>query len=168
MTGNLFDNAKFGDIFLTTENKQAVFLRFAENAEYEFAILYVEGWGNVQVFRHNGKAIHDDAAHSIISKKEEPTSEDLEEEVKKLWREINTGHEYSVLDSYDILYGICLDIANWQEEQMLKNAIPIKIDSGGSCGPFNEGMWIQAILLSSKRINLGNKYKHMIIEVKED
>ena len=58
--------------------------------------------------------------------------------------------------------------AKWDKEQMMKNAIPIKIDSGGSCGPFNEGMWIQAILLSSKRINLGDKYKHMIIEVKED
>jgi len=78
MIGNLFDNAKFGDMFLTTENKQAVFLRFAENAEYKFAILYVEDWGNVQVFRHNGKEIYNDAAHSIISKQEEHVSEDLE------------------------------------------------------------------------------------------
>lgn len=83
MTYNLFDNAKFGDMFLTTENKQAVFLRFTENAEYEFAILYVEGWGNVQVFRNNGKAIYNDVAHSIVSKKEEPVSEELEEEIKK-------------------------------------------------------------------------------------
>lgn len=79
MTDNLFDNAKFGDIFYTTENKQAVFLRFAENAEYKFAILYVEGWGNVQVFRHNGKAIYDDSAHSIISKKEEPQVKEMTE-----------------------------------------------------------------------------------------
>ena len=163
MTGNLFDNAKFGDIFLTTENKQAVFLRFAENAEYEFAILYVEGWGNVQVFRHNGKAIHDDAAHSIISKKEEPTSENLEEEIERCLKR----HNMLAVGKKDFT-DIAKHFTNWQEEQMLKNAIPIKIDSGGTCGSFNEGMWIQAILLSSKRINLGDKYKHMIIEVKED
>jgi len=72
---NLFDNTKFGDKFLTAENKQAVFLRFSENAEYKFAILYIEGWGIVQVFRHNGKAIYDDAAHNIVSKLEEHVSE---------------------------------------------------------------------------------------------
>lgn len=82
MTGNLFDNAKFGDMFFTTKNKQAVFLRFAENAEYEFAILYVEGWGIVQVFRHNGKEIYNDVSHSIISKQKEPVSKDLEEAAK--------------------------------------------------------------------------------------
>ena len=82
MTDNLFDNAKFGDMFLTAENKQAVFLRFSENAEYEFAMLYVEGWGNVQVFRHNGKEIYNDAAHSIISKQKEPVNEDLPKDVQ--------------------------------------------------------------------------------------
>lgn len=76
MAQNLFDNAKFGDMFLTTENKQAVFLRFTENAEYEFAILYVEGWGNVQVFRHNGKEVHDDVAYSIIGKQKDQMMKD--------------------------------------------------------------------------------------------
>lgn len=79
MAQNLFENAKFGDMFLTAENKQAVFLRFTENAEYKFAILYIEGWGNVQVFRHNGKEVHGDVAYSVVGKKEEPLSEiDLE------------------------------------------------------------------------------------------
>lgn len=86
MTHNLFDNAKFGDMFLTAENKQAVFLRIAENAEYKFAILYIEDWGTVQVFRHNGKEIYNDAAHSIISKQEVPVSED-KMTIRKEWFE---------------------------------------------------------------------------------
>lgn len=44
-------------------------------------------------------------------------NENLEEKVKKLWEEINTGHTYSIIDSYDQFYGICLDIAEWQKEQ---------------------------------------------------
>ena len=83
MTDNLFDNAKFGDMFLTTENKQAAFLRLSENAENKFAILYVEDWGTVQVFRHNGNEVNGDIAHSIIKKQEEPVSEDLENEIQR-------------------------------------------------------------------------------------
>lgn len=54
---------------------------------------------------------------------QELVNEGLEEEVRKLWREINTGHEYAILDSYDILYGMCLDIANWQKEQFEKERL---------------------------------------------
>jgi len=108
MTDKLFDNAKFGDMFRTTENKQAVFLRFAENAEYKFAILYVEGWGNVQMFRHNGKEVSNDAAHSIISKQEEPVEkarkETLQEVKSKLLYMLNTSidnkHFFEQLDDY--------------------------------------------------------------------
>ena len=48
---------------------------------------------------------------------EEFVSEDLEVLVKKLWQEINSGHEYSVIDSYNQFYGICLEICEWQKEQ---------------------------------------------------
>lgn len=50
-------------------------------------------------------------------------SEDFEEVVKTLWNEMNTGHEYSVIESYNVFYGLCLDIANWQKEQMMAKAI---------------------------------------------
>ena len=48
---------------------------------------------------------------------EEFVSEDLEVLVKKLWQEINSGHEYSIIDSYNQFYGICLEISEWQKEQ---------------------------------------------------
>jgi len=123
MAHNLFDNAKFADIFVTTENKQAVFLRLSENAENKFAVLYVKDWGTVQVFRHNGNEVNGDIAHSIIRKQEEPISEDSEEIVKGLWNEINSGHEYSIVPSYNVFYGLCLDIANWQKEQCEKGRL---------------------------------------------
>lgn len=52
-----------------------------------------------------------------FNKKEEPVNDSFEAEVKKLWEEINTGHNYSIVDSYNIFYGLCLDIAEWQKEQ---------------------------------------------------
>ena len=54
---------------------------------------------------------------------EKPASEDFEEIVKNLWNEINTGHEYSVIESYNVFYGLCLDIANWNKERMMSKAI---------------------------------------------
>jgi len=54
---------------------------------------------------------------------EKPASEDFEEIVKGLWDEINTGHEYSVIESYNVFYGLCLDIANWKKEQMIAKAV---------------------------------------------
>ncbi len=59
-------DAKFGDKFQTTEGKTALFLRFASNAENEFAFFYIEDWGQVQVFKDNGKEIYGDVEHSII------------------------------------------------------------------------------------------------------
>ena len=82
----LFENAKFGDIFITTEKKQAVFLRLAENAEYKFAFLYIEDWGIVQVFRHNGKEIHNDVAHSVVGKYENPVGEEFEKALAEEWK----------------------------------------------------------------------------------
>jgi len=60
------ENARFGDKFQTTEGKTALFLRFASNAEYDFAFFYIEDWGQVQVFKENGKEVNGDAEHSII------------------------------------------------------------------------------------------------------
>ena len=55
-----------------------------------------------------------------FNKKEEPANDNFEAEVKKLWMEINTGHSYSIVDSYNIFYGLCMDIAEWQKEQIIK------------------------------------------------
>ena len=54
-----------------------------------------------------------------FNKKEEPVNDNFEVEVKKLWEEINTGHSYSIVDSYNIFYGLCVDIAEWQKGQIL-------------------------------------------------
>ena len=54
--------------------------------------------------------------------KEEPANNSFENEVKKLWEEINTGHSYSIVDSYNLFYGLCMDIAQWQKENLWKPA----------------------------------------------
>lgn len=73
MTREIFENAKFGDMFLTAGLKQAVFLRLSENAENKFAVLYVEGWGTIQVFRENGEEVHGDSAYDILRKQSQPS-----------------------------------------------------------------------------------------------
>ena len=35
----------------------------------------------------------------------------IDKEVTEIWQEINTGHEYVVIDSYEQFYGICVQIA---------------------------------------------------------
>ena len=54
------------------------------------------------------------------SMQKENVSDDFENVVIKLWNELNTGHEYSVIESYNVFYGLCLDIANWNKEQIIK------------------------------------------------
>lgn len=58
-----------------------------------------------------------------FNKKEEPVNDSFEAEVKKLWEEINTGHNYSIVDSYNQFYGLCMEIAEWQKEQMMAKAV---------------------------------------------
>ena len=65
----LIENARFGSLFVTTEGKEAVFLRYAENAEHKFAIFYVKDWGTVQVFRDNGRECHGETKYDIIGRK---------------------------------------------------------------------------------------------------
>lgn len=55
-----------------------------------------------------------------FNKNEEPANDSFEAEVKKLWEEINTGHSYSIVDSYNQFYGLCMEIADWQKEQIIK------------------------------------------------
>lgn len=65
----------------------------------------------------------DDLLSFIDYIQEEPVSEDFEEQVKALWNELNTGHTYSIIGSYNIFYGLCLDIADWQKEQFEKERL---------------------------------------------
>ena len=171
MTDNLFDNAKFGDMFLTTENKQAVFLRFSENAEYEFAILYVEDWGNVQVFRHNGKEIYNDAAHSIVSKKEEPVSEqnlsNVEKTVKN-WKEPVSEELESEIQRYYVDWDehpeyvqTARHFAKWQKEQMMAKAVDGEVTHGKSLAIPSLGY-----RLDKEGFDFGDKVK--VLVVKED
>ena len=59
---------------------------------------------------------------AIKALQEEPANDDFEAEVKKLWEEINTGHNYSIVDSYNQFFGLCMDIADWQKENLWKPA----------------------------------------------
>ena len=94
------------------------------------------------------------------SLQEEPVSEDLEEVVKKLWDEINSGHEYSVIESYNVFYGLCLDIANWQKEQMMKSAIT------AHCFGFQGGAALFSFELPASNYLVGSEVK--VIVIKED
>ena len=60
---------------------------------------------------------YDEVLALLDSIQEELVSEEFEEQVKALWKEVNTGHTYSIIGSYNIFYGVCLDIANWQKQQ---------------------------------------------------
>lgn len=70
----------------------------------------------------------------IDSLQEEHVSKDFEAKVKNLWKEINTGHNYSIVDSYNQFYGLCMDIAEWQREQikevLLSEVLPYFMHGG--------------------------------------
>ena len=86
---NLFNNAKFAEEYKTTNNKRAIFLRFSENSEGQYAFFYVEDWGIVQVFVDSGKEVHGDIAHSVLPfKREQP--QELDE----------AAEEYAENDAY--------------------------------------------------------------------
>ena len=67
MNESLFENAKFGDMFLTSDNKQAVFLRFSP--DNNFVILYLEGRGQIAVFIKTGDFLYQSGR--IVKRKEE-------------------------------------------------------------------------------------------------
>ena len=52
---DLLSNANFGDKFHTRNGKPALFLRLASNSEYDFAMMYVKDFGQIQVFLDSGK-----------------------------------------------------------------------------------------------------------------
>ena len=65
-----------------------------------------------------GKTYYNQALQDVqtaIDLQEEPANDNFEGEVKKLWDEINTGHNYSIVDSYNQFLGLCMDIADWQK-----------------------------------------------------
>jgi hypothetical protein len=66
---------------------------------------------------------------AIKALQQEPANDSFEDEVKRLWEEINTGHSYSIVDSYNQFYGLCLEIADWQKEQMLAKAVKVNISN---------------------------------------
>ena len=51
----------------------------------------------------------------------------VDKEANEIWKEINSGHYYSVVESFNQFYGICMQIAesaaNWQKQQMVAKAI---------------------------------------------
>ena len=95
----------------------------------------------------------------LDSLQEEPVSEDFEEVVKTLWNEINSGHEYSVIESYNVFYGLCLDIANWQRTQMMSKAID------AHCFGF-QGAALFSFRLPADKYLVGSEVK--VIVIKED
>lgn len=66
MNENLFENAKFGDMFLTNENKQAIFLHFLIGQQ--IAVLYVENFGQIVVNTQTGMDVFKGAIRYITKK----------------------------------------------------------------------------------------------------
>ena len=62
-----------------------------------------------------------DILNFIDSLQEELVSNDVldavDKKARKIWDEINTGHEYSIIDSYNQFYGICMEIAEMVQEE---------------------------------------------------
>ena len=109
----LFDNTQFGDIFYTTENKRAVFLRFAENSEYNFAILYVEDWGTIQVFRGSGKEVHGEVAYDIIGKKKPALPSNLDEAANNYGIDIRLVYPRAMDETDRYIYNAFKAGAEW-------------------------------------------------------
>ena len=98
---------------------------------------------------------------AIKALQEEPANDSFEAEVKKLWEEINTGHSYSIVDSYNQFYGLCLEIADWQKEQLMKDAV----DGLVVCNNLTHG-FKDIVMEIPSFLNVGDKVKLIIL--KED
>ena len=125
---------------------------------------------------------------AIKALQEEPANDSFEAEVKKLWKEINTGHNYSIIDSYNIFYGLCMDIADWQKtrdqeitetaihhayhngklemkEQLMANAIDGFVIDDTEEG---NGDFLLSVDYLPKDMGLKDKQKVKVIVIKED
>lgn len=74
-----------------------------------------------QVHRKDAYKELKDVLAYIDSLQEELVSDNIisviDKQAKRLWNEINTGHEYSIIDSYNQFYGICMEIAESIKEE---------------------------------------------------
>ncbi len=140
-------------MFLTTEKKQAVFLRLSENAENKFAVLYVKDWGTVQVFLHNGNEVNGDIAHSIIRKQEEPVSKDIEYESEKYSCRFSSS-KYG----HDKIKSAFKAGAKRQKEQMMKSAID------AHCFGFQGGAALFSFELPAGNYLVGSEVKATLIK----
>ena len=66
----MFENAKFGDLYLTRDNKKAVFLEKYE--ELNWYMLHIEGVGSSYMYTEDGKLVgnheESDWDEDIVSK----------------------------------------------------------------------------------------------------
>ena len=61
----IFQNAKFGDKFVTRFGKIALFIKKSKYDD-NYIEFYIEDFGVVTVFANNGNAVNGDINHSII------------------------------------------------------------------------------------------------------
>lgn len=64
----MFENAKFGDKYLTRFGKIALFLRFVENSEWKMVHVYVQDFGIVAINRETGNALRNGEEFDILKK----------------------------------------------------------------------------------------------------
>lgn len=101
---NIFENAKFGDIYVTKDEHKNSFCAFTKSNGEPIARLYREGWGVVYFYLdgrvHSGIEFGSGIDFDIIGKLEEPINE---EELDNLaWSEYP---DYSVSNMYGDVYG---------------------------------------------------------------
>lgn len=99
----------------------------------------------------------------LNSLQEESANGNFEAEVKNLWKEINTGHNYSIVDSYNQFYGLCMEIADWQKGQLIAKAVDVTINI--PC-PKIDGSYTQ-LVDSKEALPFGEKLKVLVINKAE-
>lgn len=81
---NIFENAKFGDFFLTRDGKKAVFIRHMNTDDVK-ASCVIEGWFEGKLYHADGKVHYDYGEYDIVGKwKENIDEEELDELLMQL------------------------------------------------------------------------------------
>ena len=143
---SIFDNARFGDKYVTRSGKEALFLRYAVNAEYNMADLYVKDWGQVRVHWDCGVEVHGYTDQDIVGKMEEPKG--LDEAAEEYSKHLSTGEiDGRVLEKMGFKAG-----AKWMAEQGYSSEAVV----GGVTLPDGEYRKVANFCSQSIRVGMDN------------
>lgn len=102
---NIFENAKFGDFFLTRDGKKAVFIRHMNTDDVK-ASCVIEGWFEGKLYHADGKVHYDYDEYDIVGKWKENIDE---EELDKL------AYEYAFAEFNELSNRTSAIMADYEE-----------------------------------------------------